>query len=209
MTNTSTSTATLIKADPTAIALETNVRTEAVIDAGFLAAIRANGVLTPVLGFRDEDGTVHVRAGQRRVLAAREVGLDSIPVYLVDGTGDDADRKIQQLVENEHRDSMTDADKVAAYKALELDGLSVTAIAKRTGVKRADVKTSIAVASSDTGVRLIGGGLTLDQAATLLEFEDDTELVDSLSATAQDDPEYFPHAVEQARQARKCRQAIS
>jgi len=199
----SPSTATLIEAHPALIQLETNIRTEATIDAGFLASIRANGVLTPVLGHRNEDGTVTVRAGQRRVLAAREAGIETIPVYLVDGQGDDADRKIQQLVENEHRDSMTDADKVATYKALELDGLSVTAIAKRAGVKRTEVKTSIAVADNDTAVAAITAhALTLDQAAVLMEFDGDDEIVRMLIEVANTAPEHFAYNVQRARDDR-------
>lgn len=113
---TTTSTVELIEAHPALIQLETNIRTEAALDAGFLAAIRANGVLTPVLGHRNDDGTVTVRAGQRRVLAAREVGLETVPVYLVpvDAEGVEDKRIIHQLVENEHRDSMTNTGRLAA-----------------------------------------------------------------------------------------------
>jgi ParB family chromosome partitioning protein len=200
-----TSTVELIEAHPALLQLETNIRTEAALDSGFLAAIRANGVLTPVLGHRNDDGTVTVRAGQRRVLAAREVGLETVPVYLVpvDESGVDDERIIHQLVENEHRDSMTDTDRLAAYKQLELAGLSVTAIAKRTGTKRATVKTTLTVAGSDAAAAAFTAhSLTLDQAAELIEFEDDPETVAELTRYAEDDPGYFPHAVAQARASR-------
>jgi ParB family chromosome partitioning protein len=202
----STSTATLVEMDPTTINLETNIRTEAALDAGFLAAIRANGILTPVLGHRNEDGTVTVRAGQRRVLAAREVGLETVPVYLVpvDETGVDDERIIHQLVENEHRDSMTSTDRLAAYKQLELAGLSVTAIAKRTGTKRATVKATLTVAGSETvAAAFTSHVLTLDQAAELIEFEDAPEVVAELTSYAEEDPGYFAHAVAQARASRE------
>lgn len=200
-----TSTVELIQAHPALIQLETNIRTEAAIDEGFLASIRANGVLTPVLGHRNDDGTVTVRAGQRRVLAAREAGLETVPVYLVPvgEAGEDDERIIHQLVENEHRDSMTDVDKVAAYKALELAGLSVTAIAKRTGTNRAVVKASITVADNDTAATAIKDhAVNLDQAVVLMEFDGDEATVASLIEVATTDPSQFDHAVQRARDDR-------
>lgn len=201
---TTTSTVELIEAHPSLLQLETNIRTEEALDAGFLDAIRANGVLTPVLGHRNVDGTVTVRAGQRRVLAACEVGLETVPVYLVSTTDDvEADRIVQQLVENEHRNSMTDVDKVAAYKALELEGLSVTAIAKPTGTKRDVVKTSLTVADSATASTAIQEhALTLDQAAILMDFDGDDEAVARLIQVATTDPAQFAHAAQRARDDR-------
>lgn len=197
--------------DPHVLILEQNIRTEAPIDKAFVETIRQEGVLQPVLGWRDSEG-VHVRAGQRRTLGAREAGVATIPVYVVDVDPDnksEADRLVRQLIENEQRVEISDTDRAEAWKAMELEGMSVAAIAKRTGAKRDRVKTGIAVASSETGTRLIGDvGLTLDQAATLLEFEDDPELVAKLTETALSDAAYFPHAVEQARQERARRVVI-
>lgn len=50
-------------------------------------------------------------------------------------------------------------------------------------------------------------GLTLDQAAILLEFDGDDETVAELTETATTDPGYFAVAVERARQDRAARQA--
>lgn len=69
--------------DPRAVTIETNVRTGEVLDADLVDSIREHGVLVPVLGWREGGGSVHVRAGQRRTLAAREAGRVTIPVYVV------------------------------------------------------------------------------------------------------------------------------
>lgn len=168
-----------------------------------MASIRANGVLTPVLGNRNEDGAVTVQAGQHRILAAREAGLETIAVYLVEKSAVEADRIVRQLVENEQRDSMTDVDKVAAYKALELEGLSVTAIAKRTGANHDDVKTRIAVADTVTAVTAIKEhALTLDQAAVLIEFDGDDNTVAALVECATRESAQFAHAAQRARDDR-------
>lgn len=202
-------TGTLEHVAPTALTVETNVRTVAPLDEGFIASIRENGVLTPILAWRAHDGTLHVRAGQRRTLAAREAGIDTMPAYIVEATDDDTARRIvEQLIENDQREELTDADRIQAWRALELEGLSATAIAKRTGTKRDRIKTGLAVAASETATGLVAeGGLTLDQAAILLEFDGDDETVAELTEIATTDPGYFPVAVERARQERTAREA--
>ena len=49
MTDTSTTTGTIEHVDPTTVIVEANVRTTAPLDKEFLASIRENGVLTPIL----------------------------------------------------------------------------------------------------------------------------------------------------------------
>lgn len=141
--------------DPAALVIETNVRTEGLIlDAEFLESVRTHGVLIPVLGWRDTDGTLHVRAGQRRTLAAREAQVASIPVYVVQAEDDStAVWVVEQLVENEHRQTLTDTDLVAAWQQLTLEGLTVASIARRIGTKRDQVAAGLTVATSQTARR--------------------------------------------------------
>src|SRR5690606_2741634 len=74
---------------------------------------------------------------------------------------------------------------------------------RRTGTKRDRIKTGIAVAHSNTGAELVStAGLTLDQAAMLLEFEDDPEAVARLTEEATRRPGYFPTAVQRERDDR-------
>lgn len=197
--------------DPAGLVIETNVRTEGLIlDAEFVDSVRTHGVLVPVLGWRDTDGTVHVRAGQRRTLAAREAQVASIPVYVVRADDDStAVRIVEQLVENEHRQTLTDTDRVEAWQQLTLEGLTVASIAKRTGTKRDEIAAGLTIATSETGARLLGEGtLTLDQAAALVEFENEPEVLADLTATAEGDPDYLPVAIQRARNERATRDAI-
>lgn len=209
MTMTTTTTpGTIEHIDPQTIDVATNVRTEATLGKEFIDSIRANGVLQPVVAYRDSEG-VHVRYGQRRTLAAQLVGLATMPVYVVDvDEADTAQRIIEQLVENDQREALGEADRLDAWRQLELEGLSATQIAKRTGTKRDKIKTGLTVASSDTGTRLVAEvGLTLDQAATLIEFEDDPETVAALTQTATENPGYFPVHVQRVRDERERRAA--
>ncbi|UTX53277.1 ParB/RepB/Spo0J family partition protein [Leucobacter aridicollis] len=201
---TSTTTPGIIEhLDPATLLLETNVRTDTAISDAFLESIKQLGVLTPILGHRVADGTVQVRAGQRRTTAAIQVGLATVPVYVVNAAGAEAERIIEQLIENEQRTELTETDRIEAWKQLEFEGLSVAQIAKRTGTKRDRVKTGLNVAKAETGAALVDQGVTLDQAAILIEFADDAELTEELTGAAVNDPDYFPHAVERARRDRQ------
>jgi ParB family chromosome partitioning protein len=80
---------TLEHLNPADLVLDTNVRDDAAVDADFLASVKEHGVLTPIAALRDDDGTVRVRAGQRRTVAARQAGLKTVPVYVRPASGAD------------------------------------------------------------------------------------------------------------------------
>lgn len=80
MADTTIRTGTVEHIDPQTLVIEANVRPSAPLTAAFVQSVRENGVLTPVLARRDEQGNILVRAGQRRTLAAREAGVSTIPV---------------------------------------------------------------------------------------------------------------------------------
>lgn len=187
--------------DPNEIEVETNVRTEASITKQFIASIKEQGVVTPVVAVR-EDGKVKVRAGQRRTLAAREAGLTSIPVYIVDADLDTATRLSQQIVENDHRLALSSVDRVKGIQQLLDTGLSVTKVAKRLSVSSERVKQSKAVGESETAMSALNAGtVTLGEAAALAEFEGDERAVNRLMQAV--GRSYFEHEVERLRQDRQ------
>lgn len=203
MDNTTIHTGTVEHIDPQTLVIEANVRPSAPLTAAFVQSVRENGVLTPVLARRDEQGNILVRAGQRRTLAAREAGVSTIPVYIVDADEATAERIIQQMVENDQREALTDGDRAAAFQQLAFEGMSVTAIAKRTGTKAKEVKTALAVAENATAASAIHEHtLTLDQAAVLIEFDDDPEARAQLIDVATHDPAQFAHTAQRARDDR-------
>lgn len=203
MADTTTHAGTVEHIDPQSVIIEANVRPSAPLTPAFVQSIRENGVLTPVLARRDGQGNVLVRAGQRRTLAAREAGVATIPVYIVEADEATAERIIQQMVENDQREALTDGDRAAAFQQLAFEGLSVTAIAKRTGTKAKEVKTALAVAENAVAVSAIHEHtLTFDQAAVLIEFEDDDAVRAELIEVATHDPAQFAHAAQRARDER-------
>lgn len=190
--------------DPTTLAIAGNVRTNVRLDKQFIASIKELGVLQPPMVTRNALGVLEVVLGQRRTLAAVEAGLTEIPVYVVDQSEADAARVIDQLTENDQRQGLTEAERVAGYKQLALFGVSPAQIAKRTAVDRKRVDTALAVADNETASQaLVEYQLTLDEAAMLVEFSDDDEAIKVLVKAAGDGS--LAHAVVKERRKRDLR----
>lgn len=202
MTPTTTPPGTLEHVAPADLVIEENVRQSAPLTPDFIRSIKENGVITPVLAHR-RDGVLVVRAGQRRTLAAREAGVETIPVYAVEAGDEVTERIVQQLVENDQREELTTAERVASYKQLEFAGLSLRTITKRTGAKASTVKTALAVAHSDAASKITAEHqLTLEQAEALVEFEDDAEVLATLTDVVSRTPGQFEHELQRQRDDR-------
>jgi len=194
--------------DPTTLTIDVNVRTTASLGKDFVASIREHGVLTPILAVRQVDGALYVRAGQRRTLAAIEAGLASIPVRIIDATTD-AERIVQQVIENDQRLALPDSDRIAAFEQLSLMGVSPTQIARRLHTKKATVEGALTVAKSPPAVAATREhDLTLDQGLVLTEFEDAPGLVEALTQVAVTNPGAFDHTAQRLRDERAEQAAI-
>lgn len=149
-------TGTLEHLDPNALLIGENVRDNAALDAQFLASVREHGVLQPITAVRTEDG-VAVRDGQRRTLAARQAGLTAIPVYVLSTAGAVPDAKTaaaeriaQQIVANDQRTALTDAQRAKGINQMLLAGISAGKVARilRTKASRSSQMNSASVVSA-------------------------------------------------------------
>lgn len=184
----------LVRVDPRTLIIETNVRARTDLDPAFLASIRTHGVRQPVQARREADGTLVVRAGQRRTLAAIETGQTTIPVYITGGAGSEPDRIYAQIDENDRRRALSDTDRATAFHQLTLLGVSAAQIAKHSHTKRAAVDAALTVTASPLAAAGLAAhdlthDLTLDQALVLAEFDDDSDLVTTLTAVAVSEPD--------------------
>jgi ParB family transcriptional regulator, chromosome partitioning protein len=194
----------IIEVDPTTLTIALNVRTDAKLDKEFVASIKELGVLQPPMIVAAEGGGYEVVLGQRRTLAAVEVGLKKIPAYLVDKHEAEAARIVDQLTENEQRQGLSEVERVGGYKQLALIGISPAQIAKRTATPRARVDTALSVADNDVAVGALAQfDLTLDQAAEIVEFSDDKAAVKKLTEAAENNPGNFAHVVRDLRDKRE------
>lgn len=187
--------------DPNTLVIAANVRTETKIDKTFVASIKQHGVLVPIAA-EDRDGILEVIDGQRRTLAAIEAGLTVVPVIVGGGISPDAERIIEQLVVNEHRADLDDREETNAFGQLALLGVPASAIAKKTNLPVKRVQLAVDVAASPTaGQAMVEHELTLDQAAIILEFEDDPADVAKLTASVKTGQ--FDHTASEIRDRRK------
>ncbi|SFO39553.1 chromosome partitioning protein, ParB family [Pseudonocardia ammonioxydans] len=206
--------------DPDTLELEVNTRLEANLDPHFCASIRDHGVREPItVRRRASDGTLVVRKGQRRTLAAVRAGLTQVPVIIspepATEDGDEADtdtddyragqaaRIVEQLVENQHRRSISASEEVAAHQQLLGFGLKASEIAKATRTKADRVRQTTQAAQSKRAVA-IGSSYDLDlvQMSVIAEFEDDDDAVELLTRAAVDEPAQFRHVAQRLRDQR-------
>ncbi len=193
--------------DPATLLVDVNVRHDARVDKDFVASIREHGVLVPIVAVRTGEGALRVRYGHRRTLAALEAGRAGVPVVVAaDERTDDAaqiERLVGQYAENEHRTGLSTAERIDVAAQLSLLGVSAAQITKRIRMPRAQVDAALTVAGSELAKAATEryDFLTLEQAATVAEFEDDTEAVKALVAAAKSGGR-FAHVAQQLRDAR-------
>ena len=194
--------------DPQVLEFEDNVRDHVELDKDFLDSLRELGVIVPILAVRDADGRTYVREGQCRTLGAREVGLTSVPVYLLPAGVTDEDtatveRIVQQMVANDKRKGLKDSQRARAIQQMLDTGMSATKVAKKLSTPRNTVKAAGAAAKSEAALSALEDGqLDFTQAEVLAEFEDDENAVERLLRAASYNASNFEHTAATLRSER-------
>ena len=141
------------------------------------ASIREVGILQPLV-VRSTEGGFELIAGERRLRAAKEAGLDRVPVLIREARDDESVELA--LVENLQREDLNPLETAAAYQALmEGFGLSKEQLAHRLGKSRAAVTNTLRLAQLPDRVRdlLADGELTEGHARALLGLETEDQMV--------------------------------
>lgn len=101
--------------------------------AALAGSIARHGVLVPLLG-HDEDGEIILDDGHRRLVAARQAGLASVPMVVSDGVPSPAGRTTMQLVANAFRADLRVMEKARAIQLLMQDaGWTASEVSARLG----------------------------------------------------------------------------
>lgn len=141
------------------------------------ASIREVGVLQPLV-VRSTPGGFELIAGERRLRAAKEAGLERVPV-LIRQAGDNESMELA-LVENLQRENLSPLDTAAAYQALmEGFGLTKDQLARRLGKSRAAVTNTLRLAQLPEPIReMLGQGqLSEGHARALLGLGTEDQMV--------------------------------
>ncbi|MGV8913767.1 MAG: ParB/RepB/Spo0J family partition protein [Rhodoglobus sp.] len=166
--------------DPKSLLVSANVRKDVVLLPAFLESIKEHGVLVPIVVDRTAAG-LEVVDGQRRTLAAVEVDLADVPVWVTAPLENDQERIIEQLVVNMHREDVSEKDTRDAIADLALFDMKVPAIAKKLGIDSEFVQQSVVVSKSAAAKELLASEtVRFDMALVVAEFEDEPEQQKSL-----------------------------
>lgn len=134
------------------------------------ASIREHGILQPIIVTRDATSNNYILiAGERRLRAARLVGLDSVPTYVREASNQQ--RLELALIENLQRTDLAPLDTAEAYRQLADEfGLSHEEIAVRVGKNRATITNTLRLLHLPDSVRiaLVEGKISEGHARALL-----------------------------------------
>jgi ParB family chromosome partitioning protein len=141
------------------------------------ASIREVGILQPLV-VRSTANGFELIAGERRLRAAKEAGLDRVPV-LIRQAGENESIELA-LVENLQREDLNPLETAAAYQALtEGFGLTKEQLAQRLGKSRAAVTNTLRLAQLPEQIRVLleDGKLTEGHARALLGLETKEQMI--------------------------------
>lgn len=132
------------------------------------ASIRSSGVLQPVIARKTHHG-YELIAGERRWRAAKQAGLDRIPVIVREAT--DAQSLELALIENLLREDLNPIEEAQAYRRLLADfGWSQEELSQKVGKDRASVSNTLRLLRLPDIIQddLKAGRLTMGHARALL-----------------------------------------
>jgi len=134
-------------------------------------------MLQPLI-VRPTPGGFELIAGERRLRAAKEAGLERVPV-LIRQAGEDESMELA-LVENLQRENLSPLETAAAYQAL-MDGFGLTKerLARRLGKSRAAVTNTLRLVQLPEGIQaLLGDGkLSEGHARALLGLQTEEQMI--------------------------------
>jgi len=140
------------------------------------ASIQEVGILQPLV-VRPTPGGFELIAGERRLRAAKEAGLERVPV-LIRQAAEDESMELA-LVENLQRENLSPLETAAAYQAL-LDGFGLTRerLARRLGKSRAAVTNTLRLVHLPESIQVLlnDGKLSEGHARALLGLETEEQM---------------------------------
>ena len=144
--------------------------------AELAASIKETGILQPIMVRRKGDGIYELIAGERRWRAAKEAGLETIPVVIRNCS--DQESFLLALVENLQREDLNPMETARAYSRMINEfGLTQDAIAVKVGRDRSSVANFVRLIHLHPEVQELveGGTLTIGHAKVILGIQSPEE----------------------------------
>ncbi len=141
-------------------------------------SIAEHGIVQPVIISPAEDGYIMI-AGERRMRAAKIVGMETIPAIIKEIENEDQ-VKIA-LVENLQREDLNPVEEAKAYNFLiEEFAFTQEKIAKALGKSRSSIANTIRLLSLPDDIKnaLAAGKINMGQARSLLSIKDEKDQVE-------------------------------
>ncbi len=176
------------------------------------ASIRTHGVIQPLVCRRTGPEAYELIAGERRLRAATEAGLDNVPVVLLEA--EDRDAAEMALVENLQREDLNIIEEAEGYRALaDRFGLTQLDISERVGKARASVANALRLLDlSDEIKQMLGSELlSPGHAKVLLGIDDEADRLRFARAAAGDGwtVRMLEQKLKRSRETRPVRSTIS
>lgn len=141
---------------------------------GLAQSIRQNGILQPITVRQTDDGKFELISGERRLRAARLVGLTKIPSIVTEV--DEKKSAVFSLIENLQRQDLDFFEEAEAIDRLISDyGMSRDELSRKLGKAQSTLSNKLRLLRlpEDMRYRLSRAGLTERHARALLLLEDD------------------------------------
>ena len=133
-----------------------------------ISSIKEKGVLQPIL-VRGKEGSYELIAGERRLRAAKALGMGEVPVIVKDVS--DVDLLEVSLIENIQREELNPIEEARAFQRLiDEFGFSQEEVAKAVGKERSTISNTIRLLGLPKRVRemVVQGELAMGHARALL-----------------------------------------
>lgn len=145
-------------------------------------SIRENGILQPITVRKREDKKYELVSGERRLRAARFVGMVKIPSIVINI--DDKNSAMFSIIENLQRQSLNFFEEAEAIEKLVGEyAMSREEVAQKLGLAPSTVSNKLRILRLPEEMRfeLARSGLTESHARALLMLEDDNQRARALS----------------------------
>lgn len=102
-------------------------------------SIKQNGIIQPLVVVSNSDGSYGLIAGERRLRASKQIGLETVPVIIREVNGDDELLELA-LIENVQRQDLNPIEEAKAYdKLIKIFSYTQEQAAEKVGKKRSTI----------------------------------------------------------------------